>query len=89
MSTAMTDAFEKDVHDAINRAYPQLSKEELSSSVGTFLGYIDIVNEIYNGLSDDSERYAAAARLTASLSQVTVEPGQVEPTHQANPPFDA
>jgi hypothetical protein len=72
----MADSFEGDVRNAIGRAYPQFSEEELSSAVEAFLGYIKVVNDIYDRLSDDPERSAAVASLTACLPQVTVEVGQ-------------
>lgn len=76
----MADSFEKDVQDAIGRAHPHLSKEQLPFAVEAFLGYIDIVNDICDRLADDPERSIATVTLTDALLRGTVEMGQVEPT---------
>lgn len=85
----MTDSFTMDVRDAIRRALPELSEEELTSAVEAFLGYIDIVNDICDRLASDPERSIATATLTAGLPRVTVETGQVGPITAEPSPLNA
>lgn len=78
----MAESFDTDVRKTIARCFPQLTQEELSTAVETFLGYIDIVNDVDDALQADPKRFAA---LTANVHRATVEAGQVEPTNQQFP----
>lgn len=83
------DSFETNLHDAIRRIFPELPEDELSSAVDAFVGYIDVVNDIYDTLAGDPERSITAATLTAPNPQVTVEAGHAEPSNQLVPPLNA
>lgn len=80
-SDAMTESFELETRRTIAGCFPDLTEDELSAAVEAFLGYIDIVNDVYD-LLDESEPNVIPAELTASDSQATVEEGQVEPINQ-------
>jgi hypothetical protein len=72
------DSFETNLRDVISNAFPDLSQEELSAAIAAFLGYIDVVNDIHDGLVADPRR-CIPVTLTGSIQQGTVEAGQVEP----------
>lgn len=77
----MADSFEA-VRQEIARAIPQLKDEEMTVATDAFLGYIEIVDDVYDAVLEDPERSAAFAALTANLPRATFEKGQVEPINQ-------
>ena len=85
MNATMADPFEMDVRAAIGGAFPGLAEEELISATEAFLAYIDLVNDICDGLANDPERSATATTLTARPQQGTVETGQAELINQELP----
>ena len=83
----MAESFEAEVREIVARCFPHLTEEGHSTAVEAFVGYIDLVNDVYDALQTDPERFAAAGELTATVSGANVEAGQVGATPQKQTPF--
>jgi hypothetical protein len=76
----MTDTFLDDVRDAISHSIHELTPEELTAAVETFLDYVGLIDDVYAALETEPDRLAKALRLTAVHRAGTVEVGRVEPS---------
>jgi hypothetical protein len=76
----MTDTFVDDVRKAIAHSNSELTPEELTAAVETFLIYIGFIDDVCAAVEAEPDRLATALRLTAVHRQGTVETGPVDPS---------
>jgi hypothetical protein len=74
--------------EALKTAFPEYTPPEAAEAAKNLLAYADLVNDAYDLLLADPDRYAEFRALTESLRGATVEAGQLEPanTHQSPSP---
>jgi hypothetical protein len=80
----MPDTYEENLRASLAKLYHEMTDDELSAAVTNIIAYLDHVNEMYDELRADPERYARLQALTASCDGGTVEAGRVEPITQTN-----